>query len=261
MADRALDYLFHHVFLPPRVPHTSDAYLLGDRALLERLVQSAAQFRDLNDSQFYSRWSTVCRTIRTFAAMHRNGSLSKLAVRSSFHDLKDGDIVILHISIQNSGLILRKDTDEYIIESFEASPPAAKVLEADTALQWDFPSRAMTVLSPNFEDPLFQDSLAEFIEQATVEAVKQFAATSFKAGGMAFESRDTASPAIIGQLLMAILEANGHKHNAKLTRKRIHDEVCWGDGAEIPWRRSATWLVLRVGLQRYVPLRWNTRSL
>jgi len=252
MGDRIFDYQFNHVFLPPRLPHLSDNQLLGDRALLERLVQCAAAFRDLNDPQFYPQWSSVCRTLRTFAVMHRNGSLSKLALRSSFNDVKDGGIVILHITIQNSGLILRKGTDEYIIESFEASPPAAKVLEASTALQWDFPSRAVAVPALAFEDPLFQASLADFIERASVEPVKQFAATSFKAGAMAFESRDTASPAIIGQLLMALLEANGHKQNAKLTQKRIHDEVCWGDGAENPWRRSAAWLVLRVSLQRYV---------
>lgn len=252
MADRALDYLFHHLFLPPRVPHTSDNQLLGDRAILEQLVQSAAQFRDIGDPRFYSQWSTLCRTLQAFATMHRNGSLSKLALRSSFCDLKDGDIIILHVAVQNSGLILRKVTNQYVIESFEASPPASKVLEATTALQWDFPSQAIAIPSTAFEDPLFQSSLAEFIERASVEPVKQFAATSLKAGAMAFESRDTASPAIIGQLLMAILEANGHKQNAKLTRKRVHDEVCWGDGAENPWRRSAAWLVLRVGMQRWV---------
>lgn len=184
--------------------------------------------------------------------MHRNGSLSKLALRSSFRDVKDGNIIVLHIAIQNSGLIIRKVSSQYMIESFEASPPASKVLEANNALQWDFPSRAVAVPSSTFEDPLFQESLAEFIERASVEPVKQFAATAFKAGAMAFESRDTASPVIIGQLLMALLEANGHKHNFKVTKKRVHDEVCWGDGAENPWRRSAAWLVLRVGIQRYV---------
>ncbi|KAK4693761.1 hypothetical protein P7C71_g3689, partial [Lecanoromycetidae sp. Uapishka_2] len=182
--------------------------------------------------------------------MHRNGSLSKPDLRSSFQELKDGAIVILHVAIQNSALILRKATNEYIIESFEASPPASKVLEAKAALQWDFPSRAVALPSSTFEDPFFQASLADFIERASVEPVKQFAATSLKAGAMAFESRDTASPAIIGQLLMALLEANGHKHNAKLTQKRVHDEVCWGDGAVNPWRRSAAWLVLKVGMQR-----------
>ena len=250
MADRALDYLYHHVFLPPRVPHTSDNFLLGNRALIERLIDSATKFRDLNDSQYYSQWSTVCRMLRTFALMHRHGSLTKSAVKSALDDLKHGDIVILHVGIQNSGILFRKTNNAYVIESFETSAPTAKVLEAETALQWDFPSQAISIPSSTFEAFHFQESLAEFIERASVEPVKQFAAAAFQAGAMTFESRDTTSPAIIGQLLMAILEANGYRHNAQLTRKRVHDEVCWGDGAEIPWRRSAAWLVLRVGLQR-----------
>ena len=127
---------------------------------------------------------------------------------------------------------MRKSEKEYIIETFEASPPAAEVLSAETALQWDFPSRAVAISPSTFEDSMFQASLAEFIERSSVEPVKQFAATTLKAGSLAFESRDTPTPAIIGQLLMAILEANGRKHTATLTRKRIRDEVCWSDGAE-----------------------------
>lgn len=101
-----------------------------------------------------------------------------------------------------------------------------------------------------FEDDCFQDSLAEFLEKASLEPVKQYAATTLKAGSNAYESRDTTFPAIVGQLMITILEATGRKHTSTLTRKRVRDEVCWGDGAENPWRRSATWLVLRVSIQR-----------
>lgn len=71
-----------------------------------------------------------------------------------------------------------------------------------------------------------------------------------KSGATTYESRDTSTPAMIGQLLMALLEANGRKHHPKLTRKRIHDEVYWCKGAQAPWRRSSSWLVLRVCIQR-----------
>ena len=252
METRDLDYLYHHVFLPPCVPQYDDQKIgAGDRALIDRLGQLAPLFRDLPDIDFYTQWSTVCRSLRTFGTLHRNNkSISQTALRRTFQDVEDGDIVILHLALQNSGIIMRKSEKEYIIETFEASPPAAEVLSAETALQWDFPSRAVAISPSTFEDSMFQASLAEFIERSSVEPVKQFAAKTLKAGSLAFESRDTPTPAIIGQLLMAILEANGRKHTATLTRKRIRDEVCWSDGAENPWRRSAAWLVLRVGLQR-----------
>ena len=252
MADRDLEFLFNHIFLPPRVPYSSESQNgAGERALGDRIAQLGRHFRDLSDTQFYQQWSTLCHTLDTFARLHRNNSsLSKTALRRAFREIKDGGIVILHVAVQNSGLLIRKAGREYIIESFEASPPAAEVLAAHKAIRWDFPSRAVAVPSSTFEDDLFESSLTEFLEKASVEPVKQFAATSHKAGSFAFESRDTPTPAIVGQLLMAILEANGRKHSAVLTRKRIRDEVCWSDGAENPWRRSAAWLVLRVGLQR-----------
>ena len=252
MANRTLDYLYNHVFLPPQLPHHDDCQNgTGDRFLVEHLIEACRRFRDLNHADDYKSWSTVLRTLRIFAALHRkNNSLSKNALQSAFDDAKNGAILILHIDIQNSGLIIRKVPSGYIVESFEASPPAAEVLAAEKSLQWDFPSRAILIPSAVFEEAAFQASLAEFLEQASVEPVKQFAAVTFKARSNAFESRDTATPAVVGQLLMALLEANGQNHSIMLTRKRVNDDVCWGDGAENPWRRSPTWLVLRVGIQR-----------
>lgn len=252
MANPTLQFLFNHVFLPPQLPHCDDHQNgAGDKALVEHMIDSCHRFRDLNHTEEYAQWSTILRTLRTFATLHRNNkSLSKNAMKSGFRDGRDGAIIIIHVAMQNSGLIIRKIANDYIIESFEASPPAAEVLAAEKSLQWDFPSRAVTVPSAVFEETSFQTCLAEFLEKASVEPVKQFAATTLKAASHAYESRDTATPAVVGQLLMTILEANGRKHKSTLTRKRIHDEVYWGDRAENPWRRSPTLLVLRVGIQR-----------
>ena len=252
MTSQSLGYIFSHVFLPPHLPHADDyGNGSGDRALVELLLQSARRFRDINEPQWYQTWSTVCRIVRTFASLHQHDdTLSKDALRSAIREVKDGNIVLLHITMQNSGLIVRKGTVGYIFESFEASPLAANVLASSTALQWDFPSRAVIVPASTIEDEDFEASFTEFLEKASIEPIQQYAAKTRKANSDAYESRDTTAPAIVGQLLMAILEANGQSHTPTLTRKRIRDDVCWNDGAENPWRRSATWLVLRVGLQR-----------
>ena len=256
MACRTLEFVFNHVFLPPQLPHRDDHQDgAGDKFLVEKLIESCKNFRDLGrdlgHSDHYTQWSIILRTLRTFAVLHSsNKSFSKNALKDAFHDVKDGAIIILHVAMQNTGLILRKVSGEYIFESFEASSPAAEVLAAEKSLQWDFPSRAVAIPSAIFEEGSFQTCLTEFLEKASVESVKQFAAVTLKAGSYAFESRDTVTPAVVGQLLMAILEANGRKHPATLTRKRVRDDVCWSDGAENPWRRSPSWLVLRVGIQR-----------
>ena len=136
------------------------------------------------------------------------------------------------------------------METFEASPRAADVLATSGALEWDFPSRAVVIKPEAFKSDQVQDSLAEFLEKASLEPVKQYAATTLKACSHVYESRDTAIPAIVGHLLMAILEAIGSRHTPIMTRKRIRDEVCWNSGAVDPWRRSPTWLVIRIALQR-----------
>ncbi|KAL8728585.1 MAG: hypothetical protein Q9166_005318 [cf. Caloplaca sp. 2 TL-2023] len=251
MGDQRLDYLFYHVFLPTQVPQRSDTQNgQGDRALLEVLLESIDAFRTANDHAYYQQWSTVQRALRTFSHLHsKSKTLSRDSLRTALRDAAHGEVIVLHIALQNSGLIIQKKNIGYVIETFEVSPRAADVLAAQGALEWDFPSQAVVVPPQTFEDDSFQDTLAGFLEKASLEPVKQYAATTLKAGSNAYESRDTTLPAIIGQLLITILEVPGRKHSPTLTRKRIRDEVCWND-AEDPWRRSAMWLVLRVSIQR-----------
>ena len=137
-------------------------------------------------------------------------------------------------------------------EAFEASPSSEQVLAAETALQWDFPGSAIAIPYTEFTDQSFQEHLASFLEQASTESIKRFAEKATKGGSMAHESRGTTDPALITQMLMTLLEVNGHRIYPPLLRKRVRDDVCWTDGAEKPWRRSPFWLVLRVSLERHL---------
>lgn len=256
--DHIIDALVNHVTLPPRLPFRDD--LKGgdvERALVQRLARHARAFRDSLDAQQYKSWSLICHALDQFMKLHSSNSsyLNRETLEHAFIELSNSnsanDILILHIATQNAGLIIHKErTKGYIFEAFEASPRAADVLASKSALQWDFPSRAVAISRETFEDPDFQQHTARFLEQASIENVKDFSATTLKAGSNAFESRDTANPALIGQLLMTLLEANGRAHVSTITRKRVRDDVCWGDGAETPWRRCPAWLVLRIGMQR-----------
>jgi hypothetical protein len=136
---------------------------------------------------------------------------------------------------------------------FEASPKSEDVLAADNALQWDFPGSAFAIPLPTFNDDNFQVALADFLEQASLESTKAFGAQSFKAGVESYENRDTANPAIISSLLMAVIEENGRRLSTPLLRKRVRDDVCWYQAGR-PWRRSPRWLVLRVTVSRYLLL-------
>ena len=127
------------------------------------------------------------------------------------------------------------------------------MLAAKNALQWDFPGGAVAVPLSVFKDEDFLTSLATFLQQASLEATKSFAAHAFKAGTMPYETRDTPRPTIICSMLLAILEENGRRIPVTRLRKRVRDDVCW-DNADKPWRRLPYWLVLRVALGRYLAL-------
>lgn len=142
--------------------------------------------------------------------------------------------------------------ESVIFEAFEASPLAEKVLASENALQWDFPGCAIAVPFTEFSNSSLQDSLAVFLEQASTESIKRFAARTKKAGSSAFECRETVDPALITEMLMTLLEVKGRRIFPPLLRKHIRDDVCWTDGAEKPWRRCPFWLVLRVGIQKHL---------
>lgn len=67
-----------------------------------------------------------------------------------------------------------------------------------------------------------------------------------------FESRGTADPTLITELLMTLLEVHGERITPSSIQKRVRDDVCWATGAENPWRRSPFWMVIRVGLMRHL---------
>lgn len=247
-----LDALVAHVTLPPRLPFRDDnGGGTVDTALARRLAKHARSFRDNGDMEYYNQWCIICRALDNFVNL--NGHLSKDVIKDALLEISKSqrDFLMIHVATQNAGLIVRRVTQqEYIFEAFEASAKATDVLSSVHAMQWDFPSHAVAISSDTFDDSGFQEHIAGFLERASIESVKEFAATTTKAGSDAFESRDTASPVLIGHLLMAFLETNGYAQATPVTRKRVRDDVCWGDGARNPWRRSAAWLVLRVGIQR-----------
>lgn len=144
---------------------------------------------------------------------------------------------------------------EMKIEAFEASPRSKDVL-ATVALQWDFPGTTVIIPSITFNDSSFQWELAGFLDQASTESVKQFGAQTIKSGTAVFEIRDTCDPSLITQMLMTLLEVNGAQISTSILRKRVRDDVCYIRGDK-PWRRSPYWLVLRVGLQRYLATLFN----
>lgn len=126
------------------------------------------------------------------------------------------------------------------------------MLAAEGALQWNFPGVVVALPSVDFEVSELRTQLASFLQQASIEHISDFTARAKKGGFLAVEPRETVDPSMVTQVLLTLLEANGYRIAPTYLEKRVRDEVCWAEGSEKPWRRSAFWLVLRVGLGRHL---------
>lgn len=159
------------------------------------------------------------------------------------------DVLALYISGQNAGIIMRQLKDQFMMfESFEASPTAAAVIACEGKLQCSYPGPIVAVKLPEVKDLTFITEFSSFLEQMNREELEEAMPTVSKGGSKHVETRDTAHPKFITEMLTSILRGIGQPVNIERLHKRIADDVVWKD-ANLPWRRSPLWLVVRVALQ------------
>ncbi|KAL3595799.1 hypothetical protein FPOAC2_10166 [Fusarium poae] len=246
-----LEALFHHLVLPPKLPRRFD----GDNTALKRsfgrrLLQALDAFRDVGDPNI---WHTLEASLQATQHLH-DGPLTQCDILSALTSVQrsHGDVWLgIHVEAQNAGLIFHADDggDHVIIEEFQAAAPVADVLKTESALTWDFPSRAIAIPLTDLNNESFLENLTRFLQEANSTSFDKFSATASKGGKSVVEVRDCASSALIGGILMSLLEAIGTAVHPPQLRKRIRDDVVL-DKTEKPWRRSPYWLILRVTLGR-----------
>ncbi|KAI8958454.1 hypothetical protein F5Y11DRAFT_362710 [Daldinia sp. FL1419] len=253
-----LKALFNHIALPPMLPQGSESNIDEiERGLLDRLIVAVKLMESVVEGTYWKIWESIRRSLLTCKTLNVGGKLERTRLASHLKELRDLDLVILHVGAQNAGLLIYKPTNpefggNILFEAFEASPLRESVLESQ-ALSWTFPGTAVLVPSSVFYSDAFLESLSAFLEQASVETTQRFHEYGRKAGHKIAEERGTPDPALITSLLTAILEANGRRISPTLLKKRVRDDVCWFSSA-VPWRRLPYWLVLRVAISRYLAM-------
>ncbi|KAF3192372.1 hypothetical protein TWF225_000621 [Orbilia oligospora] len=254
----ALESIFNHIVLPAQLPGKEDHDVNAISSdLLNVLSTATREFRDLTYDRYYQEFSLVHQSLSSYRQVCIDGVLNKQVLLQQLRHLNLKEQLVLHVTKQNAALIVRRENrasgDSIIFEAFETSPTSQKALEAESALEWDFPANAVSIPYSTFSATGFQEELVSFLEQASKESIKRFAAVTNKASSGAWESRDTVDPSLITGLMMTLLEATGTNIAPKILRKRVRDDVCWNDGVN-PWRRNPTWLILRVALQKHLQL-------
>lgn len=159
MASIALQYLYHNVVLPPQLPHKAESNPRDEKALMDLIIQSCDDFQHVVRSQDRGHeWRQVYHIMRTTASLETRGSYNHSSLRQAFSDLAiGGGVLLLHVKTQNAGLIIRKShAQEVVFEAFESSPRSADVLATPSgALDWNFPTTAVTIPLSTFSDTKF----------------------------------------------------------------------------------------------------------
>ncbi|KAF3931609.1 hypothetical protein ABW19_dt0210632 [Dactylella cylindrospora] len=135
------------------------------------------------------------------------------------------------------------------IETFEASPEPEAVVNCAGRLQCTFPGPVTQIPWSVAMDKSFREQLGAFLHHMDIELfAEETLSKSWKGGNQLPETRDVPHPKYITELLTGMMRGIGKEVRVDRITKHLRDEVNWKK-ARNPWRRSGTWLVLRVALQ------------
>lgn len=273
--NRLLQYIFHHVVCPPKLPQQSDEDYEGQspgRQLVLFTLEVLKSFtsKSLSTSRanlevavgMIENWLSVdsgdsideeslARIIGNLDTHGKNPSRPKSKTNPQvIKELTNVGAVSLYIRAQNCGCLAYhdNDSDTMIFDAFEVSPLSEAVLKAPGPLVRSFPGKSVTLSNGVASDPNFSFYLANSLTRLFSEDVAEMSPKSSRAGTEVRETRDTTHPGLVTEGLMVQLLAFGNHNNGGSFEKRMRDDVNWDD-CLLPWRRSPYWVVLRVSLQ------------
>ncbi|TDL21943.1 hypothetical protein BD410DRAFT_828691 [Rickenella mellea] len=242
-------YIVENIFMPPKLPQEADGDAhANDLALAICVVASARTYRGSVPREERPRWEIMVTMLEQLISSQEAAGLSKSTVIRSLKNLRGGGVLAFLIHAQNAGIIIRKGEDAAVIECFEVSPTAEAVTGTIGKLLCYYPASAVSVPLKHFDDESFRHEFANFLSHMDVDVIEDAVPVTVKAESTVTETRDTTDPRYITQLLVGILRGIGQPVDFQRIQKRIGDEVLW-DNANLPWRRSSLWLVIRVALQ------------
>ncbi|KAJ4146954.1 hypothetical protein LMH87_001508 [Akanthomyces muscarius] len=243
-------YMAHHVFLPPKLPTKSDAEPTQDGALADAALRSLRLF---SSTTTQSAVQTAITMMENMTSVHEVGAsyaVREDSLRNALQQLsksREGTSIPLHVVAQNAGVIFTKAAGHVNCEVFELSPPNENVVSVNGRLRRSFPASGVALPLDAFDDGLCA-TLATTLFKLSVQSVPGTKPRARKATQMHDEERDTTDPKIVTTFLVTFLLARGEPARTKAIWKNTREDVVYRSSL-LPWRRSPTWLLIRVALQ------------
>ncbi|KAM0720782.1 hypothetical protein Q7P37_003067 [Cladosporium fusiforme] len=239
--------IFHHVFLPPRLPQSTDDES-SDFLLLTESVNAFRALKDtIPDSLAVKHALAALENLRDVNSLP-GCTASESMLSNRLMALDDGYTVPTHSRSQNAAVLITRKDKKLIFEEFELSPRNEAVIATTGRLVRTFPGHAVEVALGGTEEADFISTVANLLATMCQQPVPRMQPQSKKARGHHNEIRDTTHPAIISELFFGFLKGFGKPVAVPAISKKTREDVLWKDAAA-PWRRSPMWLLIRVVLQ------------
>ncbi|KAJ4386033.1 hypothetical protein N0V93_008924 [Gnomoniopsis smithogilvyi] len=241
----------HHVFLPPKLPQKADED--SESALIDITLQALLTLRGLLLPESSSPKALENAIVLLENIKHVNGSQGGTIDETGLHkiltSLPVGCTLAANVQSQNAAVLVTRQSDEQVVfEEFELSPLDAAVIKTKGRLTRSFPGLSIAVPSKVMGEASFSKMIANTLSTMCHQQVPGMQPQSLKSGVKHDEIRDTTDPAMVSELFMGVLAGVGAPISISTISKNTRDEVLW-DQALAPWRRSPTWLLIRVSLQ------------
>ncbi|KAF2664444.1 hypothetical protein BT63DRAFT_89804 [Microthyrium microscopicum] len=251
VSSHAASYLFHHVFLPPKLPQENDDDPSLEKALIDAVIHALQEFKTLyrTSEDVIDKGRAMIKNL--LASRDKTGAIKEAKLKAVFQSLSSAHVVV-PVKAQNAGLLITPTGDgkgSFVnIEIFELSPDNESVVSTQGRLKRSFPAAAITIPYMTFYDQDFRNTLAQAIATMSYQPVDEMQPQVSKAGQTISEARNSTMPHMVTEHLMSFLRAVGQPVAVSTLSKNTRDEVMWTK-ADLPWRRSPIWLLIRVVLQ------------
>ena len=240
--------------MPPKLPQSDDYDEALDSELLQAAITGVRHLKALLHDETTSEAINVAidgaiDLLHNTQKVH-SGSIVEADLLQMLDRLVEDDTsVSLHIRAQNAGILITKtDGGDARFDLFELAPTNEAAMGTKGRLRRSFPAVSVLVPGKTLRDQDFRTSIAHTLAEMSRHAVVGQQPQVKKAGSLHNEDRDTTHPGIVTELFAGFLSSLGRSAPAPEVVKCMREEVLWSS-ARSPWRRSASWTLIRVALQ------------